>query len=335
MSKLSLAIIGSGIIAGAHLAAAEASDRLTIRAVVDPVAERRDDLAKRAGAKPFASLDELLADAAVRATVDAVVICTPPFVREALVASALQAGLPVLVEKPLANSVDHAQVLVDLAARHATTPTAVAFCHRFTPAVQVMKKMIAAGEIGALVRFENTFACWHPTMREHWMSDPDLSGGGSLVDTGCHGLDIFHYLVGPSRADAAVISHQWPGRGDSNATLLIHHDSAAGGSPVAGVLASGWAEPARFIVTVVGTDGLLEYDFDKPEELLWSHSTKPAQTLQVQTHEVRFQHQLEAFADLVNDPSKPTALATFEDGLAVSLTLQSANEQMVGAKSTR
>lgn len=331
MSEIRLAIIGAGIIADAHLAAAAASQRVKIVAVVEPVQERREALARRAGAAPFADLNTLLQDKTARAGVDAAVICTPPSIRKELVEAALKAGLPVLVEKPLAHCVSDAQELVRLAERYPNTPTAVAFCHRFTPAIREMKRMIERGDLGALVRFENVFACWHPTMQNHWMSDPSKSGGGSLLDTGCHGLDIFHYLVGVSQTDAAVLSHQWPGRGDSNATLLVHHGSSSTGTPpVAGILCSGWAEPARFIVTIVGTDGLLTYDFEKPEELLWSRSTEPAQILKVETHETRFRHQLEAFADLIQDPSSAKGLASFEDGLAVAVTLQDAKEQVVG-----
>ena len=105
MSEIRLAIIGAGIIADAHLAAAAASKRVKIVAVVEPVQERRQALAQRAGATPFADLNALLQDKNARATVDAVLICTPPSIRRELVEAALKAGLPVMVEKPLAHCV--------------------------------------------------------------------------------------------------------------------------------------------------------------------------------------------------------------------------------------
>lgn len=331
MAKKRIAIIGSGIIAGAHVAAATESEKLTVTAVADPMADRRDKLAKQAGASAFSSLDELLSNDRARAEVDALVICTPPSIRIDLVEEALSQGLPVLVEKPLAHTVNDAQALANLAQLYAGTPAAVAYCHRFTPAIREIKRRLESGDLGKPVRFENVFACWHPTMQQSWMSDPKRSGGGSLLDTGSHGVDLFHYLIGSSQTDAAVLSHQWPGRGDTNASLLIHHGSADEGStPVAGFLASGWAEAARFVLTVVGTDGSMHYDFEKPEEVIWTRSQAEAQTLTIETHETRFRHQLEAFADLVNDPTAPSDLATFQDGLAVSITLQDALEQVVG-----
>ncbi len=331
MAKLRLAIIGCGIIARVHAEAIAKSDRLELVAVVDPVVKNRDHLAKQTGAKAFASIETICANEKMRTQIDAVVICTPPSIRMQLVEQALKVGWPVLVEKPLAHHVEAAQALVQIAQLYPDTPAAVAYCHRFTPAIVEMKRQLDCGHLGRLIRFENVFACWHPTMQTSWMSDPKLAGGGSLLDTGSHGVDLFHFLVGPSRTDAAVFTHQWPERGDTNATLLIHHGEAVpGGTPVAGFLASGWAEAARFIVTLVGTKGSLHYDFEKPEQLLLTPSTGEATTLVVETHETRFRHQLEAFADLIENPNTDNRLARFEDGLAVSMTIHDAMEQIVG-----
>ncbi|GAB4108610.1 MAG: hypothetical protein Kow00105_16080 [Phycisphaeraceae bacterium] len=301
--------------------------------MVEPDSDRCSALSQELGVPGYPDMDTMLTNAELRRTLDGVVICTPPYVRITLVEKALEAGLAVLVEKPLAHTVADARMLVRLAEQHPQVPTAVAFCHRFTPAIREMKRQIEQGEIGQLIRYENVFACWHPTMQNHWMSDPTLSGGGSLVDTGCHGIDIFHYLIGPSQFDAAIMNHQWAGRGDSNATMLIHHNQPGKEStPVAGVLCTGWAEPVRFIVTVVGTEALLSYDYEKPEQLQLLKNDGQSKTLRVETHETRFQHQLEAFADLIKNPQAETDLASFEDGLAAVQTLQSAQQQVVGLK---
>src|SRR5207248_10831004 len=115
-----------------------------------------------------------------------------------------------------------------------------------------------------------------PRLIDHWMSDPAVSGGGSFIDTGGHGLDLFLHLIGPGKVLSAVFDYAWPGRGESSATALLRSDSG-----VAGVIQSGWAEPARFTVTVVGTRGLLSYDYDHPTDLRFRSNEGRANTISV------------------------------------------------------
>src|SRR5438128_528183 len=85
----------------------------------------------------------------------------------------------------------------------------------------IARVRIATGQLAAVSRFENTFASPFPQMREHWMSEPAVSGGGSFVDSASHGLDLFLYLIGPAKVRSAVFHHAWPGRGESSATALL------------------------------------------------------------------------------------------------------------------
>jgi predicted dehydrogenase len=169
------------------------------------------------------------------------------------------------------------------------------------------------------VRFENTFACYFPAMKEKWFSDPAVSGGGSFIDTGCHSLDVYQYLLGNAKVVATTLQHEWPGRGESTATVLLRgttHKSATA------VIQSGWLEPARFVVTVVGTNGLLSYDYEKPLELLHKPSDQVPVTLPIESHEVRFDRQLLAYADVVAGGSNQ--IARFGDGLTVAKWVEDA-----------
>jgi predicted dehydrogenase len=318
--QTTLGIVGLGGISAAHLNAAAALPGLQIAYAVEPDAEKRTAFEQQHGGRAFASLTELLADNDARKALQGLVLCTPPSIRYDFVAEAMSAGLGVLTEKPLAHTPDSAARLVELVHAHPGVPARVAYCHRFTPAILEIQRMLQAGELGELVRFENTFACWHPTMRDHWMSDPRSSGGGALIDTGSHGLDLFHFLCGPSRLEGVVRRQGWPGRGDSNATLLV--STAPDARPaVAGVLNAGWAEPARFLLTVVGTHGLVGYDYESPETLVFKPSEGEPSSRPVETHETRFTHQLAAFAALLDAPDVPSTLCTFQEAAAVAEVL--------------
>jgi predicted dehydrogenase len=320
MDSLNLALIGAGGISRAHVAAAKASNgRVRIAAVVDMSEVARKAVAESTGARSYASADEFFAEQAKGKSVDAVMICTPPSVRLPIVRQAIACGLHVFVEKPIASNTKDAQALVELAAANPKLVCAVGYCHRFTPAINEMKKRIDSGSLGNMLRFENTFACWFPAMKEKWFSDPAVSGGGSFIDTGCHSLDLYQYLLGNAKVVATTLQHEWSGRGESTATVLMRgttHKSATA------VIQSGWLEPARFIVTVVGTKGLLSYDYEKPAELQYKPSESNPETLAVETHEVRFDKQLLGFADAIE--GKKNQIAGFGEGLTVAKWVEDA-----------
>lgn len=320
MSTLNLALIGTGGIARAHVAAAKASNgRVKVAAAVDVSEVARKAIAESTGARAFASAEEFFADQGKSKSVDAVMICTPPSVRLPIVKQAITHGLHVFVEKPIAPNTKDAQTQVELAAANPKLVCAVGYCHRFTPAINEMKKRIDSGSLGNILRFENTFACWFPAMKDKWFSDPTVSGGGSFIDTGCHSLDLYQYLLGNAKVVATTLQHEWSGRGESTATVLMRgttHKSATA------VIQSGWLEPARFIVTVVGTKGLLSYDYEKPAELQHKPSEGVPETLAVETHEVRFDKQLLAFADAVQGANNQ--IARFGDGLTVAKWVEDA-----------
>jgi predicted dehydrogenase len=311
MAQFEIAIVGGGGISKAHIAAAKATNgRVGVTAVIDPNEAARATAAESAGAKPYATLDEFLRSADA-SRVKGVVVCTPPSVRIDIVRSALNRGLAVLMEKPMAHTLADARKLAELAAAHPKVVTAVGYCHRFTPGVIEIKKRIAAGAIGTVTRFENTFAGSLDRLKDHWMSDPAVSGGGSFMDTGCHSLDLLLHLLGPSRAVATVFNYGWPGRGESSSTTLLR---TAGGA--AAVIQSGWTEPSRFQLRIVGTGGSLGYDYMRATELTLQPNGQPEQKLTVEPHELRFQRQLEAFADAATGTTPAVMPCSFAEALA-------------------
>ncbi|MBY0261208.1 MAG: Gfo/Idh/MocA family oxidoreductase [Phycisphaerales bacterium] len=316
-----IAIIGSGGISGAHSGAIKASGgKLALAAAVDTNLAAAEKLAGEHGAKAFGSVNALLK--AIKdgdVAVDGVVVATPPSVRIAIVEACLKAGLPLLSEKPLAHTLADAKKLASLSKKYKKTPSYVAYCHRFTPAVLAMKEMINSGKLGTLVRFENAFACDLPGHKDKWFSDPKKAGGGAYLDMGSHSVDLFHAVVGSGVTVGAVFGRKWKGRTETSATVLLSGVKPVKGSKnigkgVAGVILSGWGETSRFTVAVVGDQGMLSYDYEQPDHMVFKDLVGKAEKLPVEGHGVRFQRQLEAFAAAVQKKAK-TGLATFEDGL--------------------
>lgn len=319
-----LAIIGAGGIANAHVNAAKSSGgRVSVVAVVDPNAENRHKIAEAAGgAQEFDSVAALLAAIKAGFAVEGVFVCTPPSVRIPIVTKLLKANLSVISEKPIAHTLADAKKLATLAKNAKKSKTAIGYCHRFTPAVNKMMKLVDEGKIGRLVRFENFFACDLPGHETKWFSDPKKAGGGAYLDMGSHSLDLFHYVVGPGKTVGAIFDHKWKGRTETAGTVLLKGSKGKGPNikpGVAGVIVSGWAETSRFTVALVGDQGMLFYDYEKPTELVFKDLVGKIEVHPIEEHGVRFTNQLIAFADAVQGGKKvKTNLATFEDGLAAA-----------------
>lgn len=323
--SFALGVIGAGGISNAHSAAAKDSGgAVRIAAVVDPNAEAAKKLADQHGAQVFGSIDALFAavdSGSIR--LDGVVLCTPPTVRVDPIRAALQRGIAVLAEKPLASNPEDAARIVEIADAHPNAVFGIAYCHRFAPPIVEMKKLVASGKIGRLSRFENAFAFHHPPMAERWMSDPAVSGGGSFIDTGCHSLDLFRYLVGPAEVVGSVYDYDWNGRGESSATVLVKA-SEGKHAGVAGVILAGWLEPERFTVDLVGTSGSLHYDYMKPTELVYRPGIGQPEVITVESHEVRFSRQLAHFAKVARGEAARGDLADARDGLGAAEAVDNA-----------
>lgn len=320
-AEFKVAMIGAGGISGAHSGAAKASGgRVRIVAVVDPSDNARAKLASEHNAQAFESVATFIKAVGAGLAVDGVIVCTPPSIRIKIVEACLKAKLPVLMEKPIAHTLADAKKLASLAAKHKKVPSFVAYCHRFTPAILAMKAHAAAGKLGRVVRFENAFACDLPGHATKWFSDPKAAGGGAFLDMGSHSLDLLHFVTGPAKTAAAIFDHKWKKRTETAATVVTRSTKKLNGNigpGVAGVILSGWAETSRFTVALVGDGGMLFYDYEKPLELVFKDLGGKAESLPIESHDVRFTRQLVAFADAVQQKAR-TGLATFADGLAAA-----------------
>ncbi len=325
--SFALAFIGAGGISGAHAGAVKDSGgQLSVAAVVDPNAEAANKLAAEHDAPALGSVQALF-EAIDRkdVSVDGIVICTPPTVRVGPVREALQRGIAVLTEKPIAINAEDAARIAEIADAHPDALLGVAYCHRFAPPVIRMKQLVSEGKIGRLSRFENAFAFHHPPMSEKWMSDPTLSGGGSFIDTGCHSLDLFRYLVGPAQVVGSVFDSDWEGRGESSATVLVKA-SEGDHAGIGGVILAGWLEPERFTIDLVGTNGSLHYDYTKPTELVYRPGIGEPEMIEVESHEVRFTRQLIHFARAARGDTPRGDLADARDGLGAAEAVDSATK---------
>jgi len=247
---LRLALIGAGGIGHAHQKAWASVPGASIVAVVDTDLERAKTMAKELEAEPFANHDEMLQ----AVEVDAVDVCTPPAYHRTPVEAALAAGKHVLCEKPLADQPDSARAMVQ-AAKAAGKLLMTAFCHRFHPPVARVRELIDEGTLGEIRMFRNRFAGPFAGVEDVWFSNPAVSGGGCLMDTSVHSVDLFRFLAGEvARVEGAgvtVSSSIRPGVEDTAAMLLVSKSGAIG------IIEASWTLPGGVnVVEVYGTKGV-------------------------------------------------------------------------------
>jgi predicted dehydrogenase len=167
-----LGFVGAGWIGRKRLDAIAESGVAEVAGVADPAVE---------GA--LTSLEELL-----DGELDGVVIATPSALHAEQAVAALERGLAVFCQKPLALDAAAARQVVD-AARAGDRLLAVDFCYRFTEAARCVKRLADAGELGDVLAvdlvFHNAYGPDKP-----WFSEPELSGGGCVIDVGIHLVDL-------------------------------------------------------------------------------------------------------------------------------------------------
>lgn len=112
--------------------------------------------------------------------------------------AALDAGVPVFCEKPLAPTLDEAESMRDAAA-DADVPAGCAFNYRFVPAIRYAKGLIEDGELGEIHHVRGRYLQdWlvDPDAPWAWRMDEELAGSGALGDLGAHTIDLVRFLVG-------------------------------------------------------------------------------------------------------------------------------------------
>jgi predicted dehydrogenase len=146
--------------------------------------------------------------------IDAVYIATPVYLHSEQTISAAAAGKHVLCEKPMALTVAECDEMIG-ACRNNNVKLGVAYYRRFFPSIERARQMIAAGEIGGVVFTQiNAFETFDPPPNDprHWLIEKEKSGGGPMIDFGCHRLEVLVNLFGKPRRFRSLVSNDVLGR---------------------------------------------------------------------------------------------------------------------------
>jgi predicted dehydrogenase len=210
-----VAIVGCGLI-GQKRAKALGPARLV--ACADLALERAQALAHPHGAAATANWQDVLA----RADVDIVIVATTNHMLAPITLAAVQASKHVLVEKPAARSVRELDGVIT-AAQRTDRLVRVGFNHRYHPALRKARELFEAGALGDLMFVRGRYGHGGRIGYDReWRADPELSGGGELIDQGVHLIDLSRWFLGDfSEVTGFAHTYFWQMPVDDNGFMLL------------------------------------------------------------------------------------------------------------------
>lgn len=203
MSQIGIGMIGAGSISNAHLPAIAASEKASLLCIADLNLDAAREKAEKFGARrTVADYNELLA----MEDIDAVVIGLPAGLHATVALAALEAGKHVMVEKPMARTLQECDAMI-AAAQAADRVLQVAMVRRFDADWGKLRELALAGKIGRPCQWRR-IATGSPPQPPYgaWYSDSRYSDG-PLSESGAHDFDFVRYTFGEVKSITASVRH--------------------------------------------------------------------------------------------------------------------------------
>ena len=320
MSELHIGLVGCGGIGGTHARSWAKVEGARIVAACDIDVARAEAVVASTGGRAYPNVHALLQSEKL----DAIDICTPPGLHSEAALAALGRKVPTLCEKPLARNPDEAREIVD-AAEEAGTLLMTAFCHRFQPDVEFVRGLIDDGTLGRVLMFRNRFGTRFAGIEDRWFSEVDVAGGGVLMDTSIHSVDLFRHLVGEVRSASAAVTTFNPAirRLEDSAIMVLTAENGA-----IGVIEASWMTPwSANVVEIYGERGAAVISYDTGETKYRCEGAA-AWTVAECGDRDRFVEELRHFAAVVRGEATPRV--TGSDGLRAVEVIHQAYGQPLG-----
>lgn len=259
-------VIGAGVIGALRAATVKTNPATTLTAVCDVDRTTAANAAAGSHAVVTTTLDEFF-----RVPMDAVIISSPIHLHEEQCLRAYAAGLHVLVEKPLSNTIASCERILE-ASRTAGRLLGVGFNLRYYPAMQYIRQVIDAGTIGPIDHIR-VFGGHDglANFRADWMYKAPISGGGVMMDVGIHMSDIARYFLGDITEVYGVMSERvWQVPGSEDNAMAVFRNPAGIGATYHAL----WTEWKGYevAVEVYGPLGMVRGAYAPMQNLLITHA---------------------------------------------------------------
>lgn len=315
--KIRIGIVGCGLMGNMHLTAYKKNPDVAVVAYADTDPEKTKSIAQRVKGNVYTSHKEMF----LKERLDGVSICTVPSTHREIVLDALEAGVNVLCEKPLAVSVAEAREMTEKASQK-NKLLLTAFKFRFFEEVQQAKELLKQGSLGKITHFRLMFG-GYLDMAGTWYANKNISGGGIIMDNGPHAIDLTRYLLGDIKEVSAQLTNVQSLDVEDTAHLNLTLESGA-----TGTVDVSWSTsiPAQNYMEIYGENGTVLLDFKGISYKLktWNEFKRvPNQLDNKGAFALQFEHFTGAIAG-----QKPTVIAN-EDGLKAQELIEKAYQSLI------
>lgn len=230
---MKVAFAGTGYISKIHAQAAQ-NLGLELEAVVNHKVDSMIEFGKQFGiTRQYAAVETLLKDG----NVDALIVSTPNYLHASQTITALNAGVHVMVEKPMSMNAQEAEEMCKVTEKSEAL-LMVAHCWRFDPEVLWLKEQ--SSKLGKLIRTKGigVHTHWGPS---GWFTKKEFAGGGAMADMGIHALDTARFLLGdpkPVAVYAKIGTYYKDFNVDDTGIVIVEWDNGA-----TSYFESGWWQP--------------------------------------------------------------------------------------------
>lgn len=275
---MNVGVIGTGSMGQHHLRIYAKMDEVEVAGICDIDKERAKYLAKIYNTTPYFDHRKLLKQ------VDAVSIAVPTTLHAKIALDAIEHGVHVLVEKPIADSLENADKIINTA-KDNSVKLMVGHIERFNPAIIKLKEIIDSGMLGSIVSISS---------RRVGPYNPRIRDVGIIMDLGVHDIDVISYLYGKRIKEVYAIAGNGIHPYEDHASILMRCEPN-----FSGMVETNWLTPHKIrTLTVTGLKGLAYLDYVKQSVEL--HDDNWIRTARIQQKEP-LQNELEYFIKAIQN----------------------------------
>jgi UDP-N-acetylglucosamine 3-dehydrogenase len=235
-------VIGTGAMGQNHVRNYSEMEGVELAGISDVDQKRVEAMATQFKTKAYTDYKKMLADG-----LDAVSVVVPTKLHKQVVLDALEAGVHILVEKPIADTAENADTMIS-AAKKAGKILMVGHIERFNPAVIKLKEIIDSGTLGKIVSIST---------KRVGPYNPRIRDVGVILDIGVHDIDVISYLYGKKINSVYAIAGADIHSFEDHASIILRMDHN-----FAGVVETNWLTPHKVRqLTAIGVKGVAYLDY--------------------------------------------------------------------------